>query len=67
MAIYNLFNAGNVISMNITYGAGWQDVRQILGGRLVGSEDSSTSEANAWREAAVLPPLPITSRTSLSA
>lgn len=42
MAIYNLFNAGNVISMNTTYGAG-------------------------WREAAVLPPLPITSRTSLSA
>jgi hypothetical protein len=32
--IYNLFNANNVISMNTTYGAGWQDVRQILGGRL---------------------------------
>ena len=33
--IYNLFNASNVISMNTTYGSVWQDVRQILGGRLV--------------------------------
>lgn len=33
--IYNIVNAGNVLSMNTTYGAGWQDVRQILGGRLV--------------------------------
>jgi hypothetical protein len=35
MDIYNLFNAGNVISMNTAFGAGWQNVRQILGGRLV--------------------------------
>jgi len=33
--LYNVFNAGNVISMNTTYGSGWQDVRQILGGRLI--------------------------------
>ena len=33
--IYNLFNANNVISMNTTYGSGWRDVRQILGGRLI--------------------------------
>jgi hypothetical protein len=33
--VYNLFNASNVLSMNTTYGSGWQDVRQILGGRLV--------------------------------
>jgi Carboxypeptidase regulatory-like domain len=32
---YNMFNASNVLSMNTTYGAGWQDVRQILGGRLL--------------------------------
>jgi carboxypeptidase family protein len=33
--VYNVFNASNVLSMNTTYGSGWQDVRQILGGRLV--------------------------------
>ncbi|MET0216285.1 MAG: carboxypeptidase regulatory-like domain-containing protein [Vicinamibacterales bacterium] len=33
--IYNLFNVSNVLSMNTTYGTVWQDVRQILGGRLV--------------------------------
>jgi hypothetical protein len=33
--VYNVFNASNVLSMNTTYGAGWRDVRQILGGRLV--------------------------------
>ena len=33
--IYNLFNASNVLSINTTYGSGWLDVRQILGGRLV--------------------------------
>lgn len=34
--IYNVFNASNVLSMNTVYGAtGWQDVRQILGGRLM--------------------------------
>ncbi|MBI4885616.1 MAG: TonB-dependent receptor [Acidobacteria bacterium] len=33
--IYNVFNASNVISMNTTYGSGWRDVRQILGGRLL--------------------------------
>jgi hypothetical protein len=30
-----LFNVSNVLSMNTTYGSVWQDVRQILGGRLV--------------------------------
>ena len=35
MDLYNVFNANNVISMNTTYGSGWRDVRQILGGRLV--------------------------------
>jgi len=33
--VYNVFNASNILSMNTTYGAGWQDVRQILGGRLL--------------------------------
>ncbi len=34
--IYNVFNASNVLSMNTVYGTtGWQDVRQILGGRLM--------------------------------
>ena len=33
--IYNVFNVSNVLSMNTTYGTVWQDVRQILGGRLV--------------------------------
>jgi hypothetical protein len=33
--IYNVLNASNVLSMNTTYGSGWQDVRQILGGRLM--------------------------------
>jgi hypothetical protein len=33
--VYNVFNVSNVLSMNTTYGSGWQDVRQILGGRLV--------------------------------
>jgi hypothetical protein len=33
--VYNLFNASNVLSMNTTYGSVWQDVRQILGGRLL--------------------------------
>jgi hypothetical protein len=33
--IYNLFNASNVLNMNLAYGQGWQDVTQILGGRLV--------------------------------
>ena len=33
--VYNVFNASNVLSMNTTYGSVWQDVRQILGGRLV--------------------------------
>jgi len=36
--IYNLLNASNVLNMNTTYsppGGVWQDVTQILGGRLV--------------------------------
>jgi hypothetical protein len=33
--VYNILNGSNVLSMNTTYGSGWQDVRQILGGRLV--------------------------------
>ena len=33
--VYNVFNVSNVLSMNTTYGSVWQDVRQILGGRLV--------------------------------
>ncbi|MBI2185655.1 MAG: TonB-dependent receptor [Acidobacteria bacterium] len=33
--VYNVFNASNVLSINTTYGPGWLDVRQILGGRLV--------------------------------
>ena len=33
--VYNLLNASNVIGMNTTYGSGWLDVRQILGGRLL--------------------------------
>jgi hypothetical protein len=33
--IYNVLNASNVLSMNTTYGSGWLDVRQILGGRLM--------------------------------
>jgi hypothetical protein len=33
--IYNVLNASNVLSMNTTYGGGWLDVRQILGGRLM--------------------------------
>ena len=38
MDIYNLLNASNVLNMNTTYsppGGVWQDVTQILGGRLV--------------------------------
>jgi len=31
--IYNLFNAGTVLSMNTTYGSAWKDVTQILNGR----------------------------------
>ena len=33
--IYNLLNASNVLNMNFAYGQGWQDVTQILGGRLI--------------------------------
>ena len=36
--IYNLLQASNVLNMNTTYsppGGVWQDVTQILGGRLV--------------------------------
>jgi hypothetical protein len=33
--IYNVLNASNVLSINTTYGSGWLDVRQILGGRLM--------------------------------
>jgi carboxypeptidase family protein len=33
--VYNIFNASNVLSMSTTYGTVWQDVRQILGGRLL--------------------------------
>ena len=36
--IYNILNASNVLNMNTTYsppGGVWQDVTQILGGRLV--------------------------------
>jgi hypothetical protein len=33
--IYNLFNASDVLRMNTTYGSGWQDVQQILSGRLI--------------------------------
>ena len=33
--VYNVLNVSNVLSMNTTYGSVWQDVRQILGGRLV--------------------------------
>jgi hypothetical protein len=32
--IYNAFNASNVLNMNPTYGATWQNVTQILSGRL---------------------------------
>jgi hypothetical protein len=32
--IYNVFNASNVLNMNPTYGATWQNVTQILSGRL---------------------------------
>ena len=38
MDIYNLLNASNILNMNTTYsppGGVWQDVTQILGGRLV--------------------------------
>jgi len=33
--VYNILNASNVLSMNTTYGSGWLNVRQILGGRLM--------------------------------
>jgi hypothetical protein len=36
--VYNMFNASNVLNMNTTYsppGGVWQDVTQILAGRLV--------------------------------
>jgi hypothetical protein len=36
--VYNILNASNVLNMNTTYsppGGVWQDVTQILGGRLV--------------------------------
>jgi hypothetical protein len=33
--VYNLFNASDVLRMNTRYGPAWQDVQQILSGRLI--------------------------------
>lgn len=33
--VYNVLNASSILATNTTYGAAWQDVTQILNGRLL--------------------------------